>query len=104
MTYQLIVLYHQPEDPAAFDRHYEATHAPLATAIPGLRHFSVCRPAPGPDGSPPKEHLVAVLQFDDHAAFGAGMGSEAGRAAASDIGSFATGGVTMLSGEVTSYV
>lgn len=104
MTYQLTVLYHQPESPADFDRHYESTHAPLAGRVPGLRHYSVSRPSPGPDGSPPAEYLVAVLQFDDQAAFGAGMGSEAGRAAAADIGNFASGGVTMLTGEVTSYV
>jgi len=103
MTYQLTVLYHQPEDISAFDAHYESTHAPLATRIPGLRGYFVSRPSAAPDGSPPAEHLVAVLLFDDEAAFGAGMGSPEGRAAGEDIGSFASGGVTMLTGEVTTY-
>ena len=40
MTYQLTVLYHQPEDPAAFDAHYESTHAPLANDIPGVRGYT----------------------------------------------------------------
>ncbi|MGI9157893.1 MAG: EthD family reductase [Marmoricola sp.] len=104
MTFQLTVVYHQPDDPEAFDAHYETTHVPLASAIPGLRSFSASRPGPGPDGNPPAEYLVAALTFDDQAAFGEGMGSEAGQAAANDVGSFATGGVTMLTGEVTTYV
>ena len=45
-----------------------------------------------------------MLVFDDEAAFGAGMGSEEGEAAGGDIGNFASGGVTMLTGEVTTYV
>ena len=45
-----------------------------------------------------------MLVFEDESAFGAGMGSEEGRAAAGDVANFATGGVTMLAGEVTTYV
>jgi uncharacterized protein (TIGR02118 family) len=36
MTYELTVIYHQPEDPGAFDAYYETTHAPLARRLPGL--------------------------------------------------------------------
>ena len=104
MTYQLTVLYHHPEDPDSFDAHYAGTHAPLASTIPGLQHYSASKPGPGPDGSAPAEYLVASLQFEDEGAFAAGMGSDAGRAAARDIGNFASGGVTMLTGEVTTYV
>jgi uncharacterized protein (TIGR02118 family) len=104
MTYQLTVLYHQPDDPAAFDAHYESTHAPLAAKIPGLQHYSVTRPGPGPDGEPPSEHVVASLQFADRKSLAEGLGSPEGDAAARDIGNFATGGVTMLTGEVTTYV
>lgn len=104
MTFQLTVLYHQPDDTAAFDSHYESTHAPLAAKMPGLRSYSVSRPGPDPDGSPAAEYLVATLQFDDAAAFGAGVGSEEGQAAVNDVANFATGGVTMLTGEVTTYV
>lgn len=104
MTFQLTVLYHQPDDTAAFDAHYEATHAPLASKIPGLRSYSVSRPGPDADGNPPAEYLVATLLFDDRSAFGAGVSSEDGRAAVDDVGNFATGGVTMLTGQVTTYV
>ncbi len=103
MSYQLTVIYHHPEDPAAFDAYYESTHARLASKIPGLRSYTSQKPGQGPEGDP-AEYLVAMLVFDDEAAFGAGMGSEQGRAAGRDIGNFATGGVTMLAGEVTTYV
>jgi uncharacterized protein (TIGR02118 family) len=103
MSYQLTVIYHHPEDPAAFDAYYESTHAPLASKIPGLRSYTSQKPGQGPEGDP-AEYLVAMLVFDDQAAFGAGMGSEPGRAAGGDVANFATGGVTMLAGEVTTYV
>lgn len=104
MTYQLTVLYHRPDDPAAFDAHYESTHAPLACRIPGLRSYTAVHPGPDPDGTPSAEHLVATLLFDDAAAFGAAMSSLEGEAAVADLGNFATGGATMLTGEVTTYV
>ena len=46
MTYQLTALYHHPEDVEAFDRHYDGTHVPLVTKLPGLRTYSVSRPGP----------------------------------------------------------
>ena len=104
MTYQLTVLYHQPEDPAAFDAYYASRHAPLAARIPGLRSYTTQRPTPGPDGDTPAEYLVAMLVFDDEAAFGVALDSLEGQAAVEDVGNFATGGVTMLSGEVATIV
>ena len=103
MSYQLTVLYHQPDDTAAFDAHYQSVHAPLAQKVPGLRAYTSFHPEPKPDGSPAPEYLVATLVFDDQDAFAAGMGGPEGKAAGDDIGNFASGGVTMLTGEVTSY-
>lgn len=103
MTYQLTVLYHQPDDVAAFDRHYTENHAPLALKIPDLLSYTTSTPAAGPDGERP-EHLVAVLTFKDADAFGAAMASAEGQAAVADVGTFATGGATMLTGEVTTYL
>ena len=78
-------------------------HAPLAAAIPGVRSYTTSTPDPGPDGTR-AEHLVAVLLFDDAEACAAGMGSETGQAAAADVPTFATGGATLMSGEVTRHV
>ncbi|WP_250550009.1 EthD family reductase [Pseudonocardia sp. H11422] len=98
VSYQLTVIYNQPEDTAAFDKHYDEVHAPLATKIPGLQSFTISRPGPGPDGSPPPYHLVAVLTFESEEAFGAGMGSAEGQAAVDDLPNFAGAGVTILNG------
>jgi uncharacterized protein (TIGR02118 family) len=73
--------------------------------MPGLRGYTIQKPAPEPDGSPAAEYLVASLVFDDAAAFAAASGSEEGKAAVNDVANFATGGVTMLTGgEVTTFV
>ena len=96
--YQITVLYAHPADVAAFDKHYDEVHAPLAAAIPGLQRYTVTRPVPGPDGSPPAHHLVAVLEFEDAAATAAGMGGPEGKAATDDLANFAQAGVTLLQG------
>jgi uncharacterized protein (TIGR02118 family) len=103
MSYQLTVIYHHPTDPAAFDEHYDSTHAPLAAKIPGLRSYTSQKAGQGPEGDP-AEYLVAMLVFDDEAAYNAGMGSDEGKAAGGDVRNFASGGVTMLTGEVTTYL
>ena len=97
--YQLTALYNQPEDPAAFDKHYDNVHAPLAKKLPGLQRYTISRPGPDPEGNKPQYHLIAVLEFADEAAFGAGMSGEVGQAAVADLPNFAGAGVTLLSGE-----
>ena len=103
MTHTLIALYAQPEDPAAFDRHYAETHRRLGLAFPGLRSFTGTHPAPGPDGAPAPFHFVAVLEFDDQAALDAAMAGPEGQAAVADLANFAGAGVTLVSGETTVY-
>jgi uncharacterized protein (TIGR02118 family) len=102
VPFQLTALYNQPADAAAFDRHYDEVHAPLAAKIPGLRSYTISRPGPDAEGNAPAYHLVAVLTFDDEAAFGAGMGGPEGQAALADLPNFAGAGVTVLSGPVRS--
>jgi uncharacterized protein (TIGR02118 family) len=98
VLYQLTALYNHPEDAAAFDKHYDEVHAPIANKIPGLQRYTVSRPGPDADGNPPAYHLVAVLDFEDEAAFGAGMGGPQGQAAVADLPNFAGAGVTLLTG------
>ena len=60
--YRVTVCYGQPTDPAAFDSHYEQTHAPLVRQVPGLAGFSAgrCRSL---DRSDPAYYFVVTLDF-----------------------------------------
>jgi uncharacterized protein (TIGR02118 family) len=93
-------IYAPPADPATFDKHYDEVHAPLATQFPGLRSFTIHRPAPGANGSPPAAHLVAVLTFDSEDALNAALSGPEGQAAVADLDNFAQAGVTILTGPV----
>ena len=93
MTHRLLVQYGQPADPTAFDQHYRDVHIPLARKIPGVVRFSIAHPSPV--GGGPAPYLVAELDFESEEAFGAGMKSPEGAAAAGDVPNFATGGASM---------
>jgi uncharacterized protein (TIGR02118 family) len=97
---KLVVAYGAPEDPAAFDRHYADTHAPLAQKIPNLRRFEAGKVLGTPDGSAAPYYLIAELLFDSPEDLQAGMGSPEGEAAAADVATFATGGATLMIAEV----
>lgn len=96
---KLVVLYGQPTDAAAFDAHYFSTHADLVAKMPGVQRFEVARCA-SMDGSESPYYVQAELWFDDDAALQACFASPEGQAAASDVPNFATGGATMLVGNV----
>lgn len=96
---KLIVLYGQPTDPEAFDAHYFSTHAGLVEKMPGVERFEVARCA-SMDGSAPAYYLQAELWFEDANALQACFASPEGQATAGDVGNFATGGATMLIGDV----
>ena len=102
--FQLTALYNQPEDPAAFDRHYDDVHAPLAMKLPGLQRFAINRPGPDPDGNPPQYYFVAVLEWADENAFQQSIASPEGQAALADLQNFAGAGMTMLTGKTTQYI
>jgi uncharacterized protein (TIGR02118 family) len=100
----LTVLYNPPADPAAFDKHYDEVHAPLAAKMSGVESFTIVRPGPGPDGSAPQYHLVATLNFPSQEAMAESMASPEGKAATDDLANFAMAGATMLIGERTVVV
>src|SRR5260370_35742567 len=60
--HRITIQYGEPADPAAFDKHYQEAHVPLAAQIPGLRRYTLSRPR-GLGGSAP--YLVAEPGFDD---------------------------------------
>lgn len=96
--YQFIALYNQPEDPAAFDKHYDGVHAPLANKLPGLQRYTVSRPGPDADGNPPAYYMIAVLDFASEESFGAAVTSAEAQEAIADLANFTGAGVTLLNG------
>jgi uncharacterized protein (TIGR02118 family) len=97
---KLIVAYGVPEDPAAFDRHYADTHVPLAEKIPNVDRFEAAKVLGTADGSPAPYHLIAELWFDSAEVLQASLGSPEGQAAAADVGTFATGGATLMIAQI----
>jgi uncharacterized protein (TIGR02118 family) len=97
---KLVVAYGQPVEPAAFDAHYASTHEPLAQKIPGLRRFEAGKVLGTPDGSPAPFYFIAELCFDNADELQTGMSSQEGQAAAEDVGTFATGGATLMVAEI----
>jgi uncharacterized protein (TIGR02118 family) len=93
---QLLALYHQPADPAAFDRYYFETHVPLAKKIPGLRSYVVNDGPVNTIAGSPAPHFIAELSFDSMADLQAALSSAEGRAAAGDLSNFAQAGVTLM--------
>lgn len=97
---KLTVLYGQPQDPAAFDRYYEQVHTPLALKFPGLKGLTIERPNSLNPHEPSPYYLIASLYWSDMQAFQEALQSPEGQAGAADVPNFATGGATLLVGEV----
>ena len=100
MTVKLVVLYTQPDNPGAFDEHYLGTHGPLVAQIPGLLRWEGARLVGSPDGGDLAYHRMAELWFADQAALDDALGSDEGRATASDYGRIAPAGSRMFIAEV----
>ena len=96
---KFVVMYGQPEDPAAFDEHYASTHVPLVEKIPKLRRFEAGKVLGTPDGSAAPFYYLAELYFEDAAELQASFGSPEGQAAGADVETFATGGATVMIAE-----
>jgi uncharacterized protein (TIGR02118 family) len=93
---KLLALYKTPADAAAFDKHYPATHIPLAKKIPGLRRYEISTGPVNAASGNSGLHLAAVLSFDSLAAIQQGLQSPEGAATAADLGNFAQAGVDLL--------
>jgi uncharacterized protein (TIGR02118 family) len=101
--FQLTVLYGHPQDSTAFDRYYNQTHAPLALKLPGLKGYTANKPMSLNPQEPTAYYLIAELYFESIAAMQAAFQSPEGQAAVADTQNFATGGLTLLAGEVQVY-
>ena len=93
---RLLVLYKQPADTSAFDRHYSETHIPIAKKLPGLRSYIVSSGKTDLVAGDQAPYLIAELEFDSKADLQAAMSSAEGQATVADLASFAQAGVTVL--------
>jgi uncharacterized protein (TIGR02118 family) len=100
---QLTVLYGQPQDSAAFDHYYQQTHATLVQKIPELKGYVMNKPAPLNPQKQSPYYLIGELYFESKAALQTALQSPEGQAAAGDMQNFATGGATLIVGEVQAY-
>jgi len=93
---RMLVLYNRPEDPEAFDKHYNEIHIPLAKQMPGLLRYTVSRNL----SKKAPYYLIAELDWEDMDAMRASGDSEIGAKAGADVANFATGGATTMVFEV----
>lgn len=96
MTVKLIVLYTQPDDADAFDKHYLGEHGPLVDQIPGLDRWEGALFDAPADGGEQTYHRMAELYFTDAESMQAALASDEGKATARDYGQIAPPGSRML--------
>ena len=90
---KLLVLYKNPKNSEAFDKHYASVHIPLAKKIPGLKKYDISIGAVGAPAGPSGIHLVVTLYFDSLDAISRpGIAPETGPRPAGDLANFADGG------------
>ncbi len=73
--------------------------SPLVHKIPNLRRFEASKVLGTPDGCEAPYYFMAELLFDDAETLQASMGSPEGEAAGADVGTFATGGASVMIAE-----
>ena len=81
---RLLVLYTQPNDVEAFERHYRDVHVPLVKQLAGLKHYTISRnvaPRRGGDAY----YLVAELEWETLDAAQSALQSPEGQATAQDV-------------------
>lgn len=101
---KLLVLYGNPQDPAAFDKHYHEVHIPIAKRMKGLKKWTIGKVLGTPGGEPAPYYYVAELYMESREEFETLLASSAGQAAVADVPNYATGGVTFLYTEVEDVV
>ncbi|MGH3447856.1 MAG: EthD family reductase [Nocardioidaceae bacterium] len=94
---KLIILYGQPDDPAAFEEYYASRHLPYASEhMPGVTGAENLRIVGTPDGGTPVYYRLSQLTYNSMDDLRSGIASEKGQSVLADLANFATGGATVL--------
>jgi uncharacterized protein (TIGR02118 family) len=94
------LLYGHPADADAFEKYYKETHLPLASKMNGVEKLQLTKFVSAPDGGQAAYYRMAELYFAGPGQMQQAMSSPEGLAAVADLSNFATGGVTMIVGDV----
>lgn len=81
---RLLVLYSQPSDADAFERHYRDVHVPLVKQLAGLKRYSISRNVTSLRGGD-AYYLVAALEWDTLEAARSALQSPDGQAVRDDV-------------------
>ena len=93
----MIVLYGQPEDPAAFEAYYASRHIPYAVGhMPNVTGAENLRVIGIPGGQTPLYYRISQMSYASADAMREALATDGGKAVLADLGNFATGGATVL--------
>ena len=98
----VVVLYHTPKDPTAFEKYYAQTHLPLVSKHQkkiGFTRATFTKFPRNLDGSAPTFYRQAQLWFDSGEALKKGTATPEFKAVADDLANFASGGLTAMVAE-----
>ena len=93
---QLLIMYNQPIDPAAFDAYYFETHVPIFAQSPGIRSVTFNQGPITSIAGANNVYLVAQVTFDSMDDLNTALASAPAQAAVADLPNFAGAGVTIL--------
>lgn len=97
---KVTVLYGHPTDISAFENYYAKIHLPIAAKMTGHEKLELTKFLSGPDGSKPSYYRMAEFWYTNIETMQKAMSSLEGKATSGDLSNFATGGVSLLVGEV----
>ena len=95
---KLTILYEQPTDPEAFEKHYEEHHVPefvRSGRLPGLVRFEAAKGMPR-RGESPRYYRIADLFWDSVESMQTDLQSPAGQDGMRDVQSFGSAGYTVM--------
>ncbi len=97
---KVTVLYGHPTDSAAFEEYYSNNHLPIAAKMTGHEKLELTKFLSAADGEKPFYYRMAEFWYSNIEIMQKAMSSPEGQATAGDLSNFASGGVTLLVGEV----
>lgn len=97
---KVTVLYLHPDNADAFEKYYFESHLPLVEKVEAIVRSEFTKFLPNPDGSAAAYYRMAELYFAGPAEMQQALGSEEGKAMAADLPNFASGGATIIFGQV----